>query len=405
MIIFQSILLALYSLWRNKLRSFLTMLGVVVGVFAVVTLLSIGVGLKDDVKNLIEGFGSNMVFVVAGKIDIKNPQVVTNPADFIAGDILTRKDVETIKGMLEVVNVSPLMLFPGVVKKDEKIAVATLVGAEPEITKVMETIKVEKGRMFDSSDFEKKVVVLGQAPAKDLFGDQNPLGKNIKINKDDFEVIGVFSEPKSAGALGGSEFETITVLPISTTEKIQGSLKIHRIVVKVKEGVEVKTAASAIEKKILDNHSGNEDFSVLTQEDILDLISKVLNLMTAAVSAIAAISLLVGGIGIMNIMLVTVTERTREIGLRKAVGATNQAILLQFLIEAGTVSGLGGVVGLALAIAGIQIIKLKTELVPVITPDAIGLAIVVSLGVGVLFGLLPALWASRKDPIEALRYE
>lgn len=404
MIILESIKMALRSIWANKARSFLTMLGIIIGISAVVVLISIGEGVKQDVTRQIYDLGSNLVIVLPGKVS-ESSGFDQNPANIIAGDILTKADLQKVKEHPEIIAASPLMIVSGGASFENKTSAGGIViGADEEMAQVT-ALKIELGRRILNSDLEQKVVVLGADPKKDLFEKENPLGKKIKIAKEEFEVIGTLQSAGQPGIFGHNEFDQFIEIPFSTAEKLAKKTQIHRIIAKVKEGADTKKVAADLKEQILVLHEGEDNFSVLTQEELLKLIGRLLNTLTAAVSAIAAISLLVGGIGIMNIMLVTVTERTREIGLRKAVGATKNAILFQFLIEAVVVSILGAAVAVGLAFLGTYLVDLKTNLQPVITLRAVLLAVGVGVAVGVVFGLFPAVRAAQKDPIEALRYE
>jgi len=402
----ESVKTALLSIWSNKIRSMLTVLGIVIGVASVTILVSLGQGLKDEVSGLIRGFGSNLMFVTAGKIDTKNPNSASssNPANFIAGDILTVKDIDAIKGVGGVTEVAPMALVPGVVTSEGKPVGATVTGTYPNFDEALEILKVSEGKMFESNA-AGHVVVIGPQVKKDVFGDAEAVGKTIEINKLPFTVVGVFGEVEASSIFGG-EFSSLAVVPFDTaTELNKGKVTINRIVVKAANDAKVSAVKEDVTKAILASHGGEDNFTVLTQDDILGLFDQFLSLATTLVSAIASISLIVGGIGIMNIMLVTVTERTKEIGLRKAVGATKLAIAQQFLVEAVFVTLLGGMIGLGISFVVGMVVAAKTPLTPSITPDVILIALSVSTVIGILFGLWPALRAAQKDPIEALRYE
>jgi putative ABC transport system permease protein len=385
----------------------LTVLGIVIGVASVTILVSLGQGLKDEVSSLIRGFGSNLMFVTAGKVideEGSSPTTAVNPANFTAGDILTLKDIDAIKKVDGVAEVAPMSLVPGAVTLDGKTASATLMGTFPNFDKALEVLKVSEGQMF-KTNADGKVIVIGPQVKTDLFGDTEAVGKTIQVNKEPFTVIGVFGKVE-ASSVFGSEFDSMTVVPFDTAVSLnKDQVNINRLVVKADNDAKVADVKAAVKKAILDSHDGEENFSVLTQDDILGLFDQFLSLATTLVSAIAAISLVVGGIGIMNIMLVTVTERTKEIGLRKAVGATKSAIALQFLVEAVFVTLLGGLIGLAISFGVGMIVAAKTPLTPSITPNVILTALSVSTVIGIIFGLWPALRAAQKDPIEALRYE
>ncbi len=394
------------SIWSNKVRSILTVLGVIIGVTSVCTLISIGQGLKNDVASLIQGLGSNVIVVISGKIDLDNTQTrQMNPASFVTENILTLNDVKTIEDISSIKVASPMTLVPGNIKYQEQESSPIITGVYANGLDAFEIVKINKGKMFKQNCTEK-VIVLGNAVKKQLFPDINPIGKEITLGKDHkFTVIGYLTNTTSSASFA-SEINNLALIPFNTaTELNKGNVKIFRIVAKAKSDADVNKTKKQIRKAILNNHDGEEDFTVLTQDNILDVFGQFLNLATALVSAIAAISLIVGGIGIMNIMLVTVTERTREIGLRKAVGATKLAILFQFLIEAIVITLLGGILGLTITFVATQIIANQTDLQPAITWNIILIAIGISMIIGVIFGLWPALRAANKDPIEALRYE
>lgn len=397
---------ALASIWSNKVRSLLTVLGVVIGVSSVTTLVSLGQGLKNDVSKLIQGFGSNVIVVVAGKIDTSSGSTAgSNPANFIAGDILTQRDTEDIKSKPEILAVSPLSPTVGSLRKNDKTAPTIVFGAYPDILQALEISKIEKGKMFERNNSGNEIV-LGPQAAESLFDSEDPIGKKVEYGKRELTVIGTLAKPKTTTVLGGGEMEQLSLIPFDTAKELnKDQTKILRIIAKAKDGADVKQVKNDINTIIKKNHDGEEDFTVLTQDDILDLFGQFLTLATTMVSAIAAISLIVGGIGIMNIMLVTVTERTKEIGLRKAVGATRLAIGFQFLVEAIVITLFGGIIGLAISFTVGAIVASQTPLTPAITPEVILTAVGISVVVGIIFGLWPALRAAKKDPIEALRYE
>ncbi|TAN57312.1 FtsX-like permease family protein [Patescibacteria group bacterium] len=403
--LWENIKLAFISIWSNKVRALLTMLGVIIGVFAVVELLAIGEGVKSFVTKEIEGLGSNLIAILPGKMESGQ----FNPSSGIGVSTLTNDDVRVLKEDVSSIEaVSPMMLISSPIKYGDKSAPSALVlGATPDIFKVRDT-KLDSGRVFEQKDEDEKerVIVLGYPIAQSIFGDENAIGKKVIIRGEEIEVIGVLEKPKqSASPFGGQSFDDAVYLPFSAGIELTNTEQVFRIVAKIKSDTDVKEAKEEIKKVILKNHKDSEDFTVFTQEDMVDLVGTILDVMRALLGALGAISLLVGGIGIMNIMLVSVTERTREIGIRKAIGASQLDILIQFLIESLILSLLGGGVGLGLSFGAAYIVKTKADFEPVITPEFIILAIAFSVLIGVIFGVAPAIRAARLDPIKALKYE
>lgn len=398
-----SIRTGLASLWSNKVRSLLNIVGVVIGVASVTILVSLSEGLKRDVSTIIQGLGTNVIALVSGKIEPGSGQTPTNPANFISGDILTFEDVEALEVHPEIEAVSPITVVSGSLRSGEKVTAPVIFAMYPNFLDLLTIYTLDKGRMYGPQD--EAVIVLGYQTARDLFGEGNPVGQTVTLGKTELTVVGSLAKVKASSFIG-TQYDSFGVIPFDTATKLnRGQVKIMRIFARARAGSRVEAVKEDIRRTILKAHDGEEDFSLLTQDDMLELFDTFLGLATTLVSAIAAISLIVGGIGIMNIMLVTVTERTREIGIRKAVGATKWAILVQFLTEAIIVTFIGALIGLAIAFLAGAVVAAKTELNPVITPQIILLAVGISVGIGLVFGLWPAARAANKDPIEALRYE
>lgn len=409
MIIIESIKLAFSAIWSHKSRSFLTILGIIIGITSVVMLLSLGEGVKNDVKKTVQGLGSNIAFVISGNIKIDGSGGmnggISNPANLISGDILKRTDVQAIKKIEGVQTAAAMTLVAGNVKRGEILAIATVAGVDVEMKDIFTGLDLQEGRFIQTTDQDKNVVVIGSSVKKALFSEENPLGQKINIGKEAMEVIGYLSLPKSSGALGSNELDSLVFMPFDTATRFnKNEEKIFRIGIKIADEYDIKEVAKAVEKDMLTRHS-KDDFSVFTQEDILNSLGSILNMLTLFISAIAAISLIVGGVGIMNIMLVSVTERTREIGLRKALGATNGAILLQFLIEAIILCLLAGILSILVVKLTNGVVENKVGIEPQITFFAWLLALGSSVAVGIVFGMLPAWRASQKNPIQALHYE
>ncbi|HLC99609.1 MAG TPA: ABC transporter permease [Patescibacteria group bacterium] len=401
----ENIKIAFAAIWANKVRAFLTMLGVIIGVFAVVELLAVGEGVKSVVSKEIEGLGSNVLVVISGKIT--NGQF--NAASSVGVSTLTVSDIEAVKKEVPHIDaVAPLMLISSPVKVGEKSSTTSLViGTTPDFFRARD-IKLDSGKTFttDEEQNRRRVAVIGYPISKTFFEDTNPIGKKILIRGEELEVIGVLAKPKeSASALGGPNFDDGVYLPFSTGEDLTKSSQVFRIIAKATSSEDIKTTKEDMRKTILKSHKDSEDFTVLTQEDLVGLIGTILDVMRALLGALGAISLVVGGIGIMNIMLVSVTERTREIGIRKAIGASSLDILTQFLIESLVLSLLGGVIAVGLSFGVAAIVSAQANFEPVITVPFIILAISFSLSIGIIFGVAPAIRAARLDPIKALKYE
>ncbi len=396
---------AFSSIWNNKVTSLLTILGVVIGVTSVIVLISLGQGLKNDVSSLIQGLGSNIMGVIGGKIDAASMQGggQVNPAQFIATDILTEKDLQTIQNTDGVQVAAPMSLVSSTIKYNEKIATPLIMGTTSQFIETVGILKLESGRVFDNNSGEKSIIIASNTKEA-LFGNNDPIGKRVMISDTGFTVVGLLKKP--SGSVIGGEYDNMTLIPFDAATALnKNQVKIYRIMVKAADNSDPKAVKETLTRSLLKNHNNEENFSVLTQDDLLGLFDQFLDLATTMVTAIAAISLIVGGIGIMNIMLITVTERTREIGLRKAVGASKSAIMTQFLVEATIITLLGGLLGLAISFAATYIIEAKSTLNPEITVSTIILSLGISTIIGILFGLWPALRAAQKDPIEALRRE
>lgn len=408
--IVESFRIAITALTANRLRSLLTMLGIIIGVGAVIALVSFGQGVEGYVKQTFQSLGSNLLFVFSqaprsGSLDVR---------------AMTNADAEAIANPLNVpsaARVAPqFSLFANIVFGKNSVAL-TISGVTPTYQDLREWYP-EAGRFIDQSDVDTdgRVAVLGQSPAQNLFAPGvDPVGQQIRINNIPFRVIGVMTA-KGGGAFGGNEDEALFI-PLSTAQTrlfqartSDGSYSVSLINVQAISEQRMQQAKAEIERLLRERHNiefaDDEDFGVITQDQILSVVGNITGLLTVFLALIAGISLLVGGIGIMNIMLVTVTERTREIGLRKAVGAQNNDILLQFMIESILLSVIGGAIGIMLGAAAAFIGgRLVPQLTLSVSPGSILLATGVSTLIGVFFGLYPASRAARLPPITALRYE
>lgn len=414
--IWENLKMAGRSITGNKLRTALTMLGIIIGVAAVVSINSLGLGLKQVVTKQVSDLGSNVLIVTSGKIGSSSSNGSKqsgnfNPASSLGTSTLTDVDVASIRASSHVSDVAPISIISGIVAQQQTPADgALIIATTPDYVKAFPNQKVERGRFIEAADQGKMLTVIGPETRDALFGkDADALGKTITIRGESFTVVGVMKagdQANGGGLGGGSTFSNSAFITTQTaTALTKSSLQIYRIAGQAKSQDQVQAAVDDINAALKQNHGGQVDFSVLTQKDILSTFDTILGALTTAISAIAAISLLVGGIGIMNIMLVSVTERTREVGLRKALGATSFMVLSQFLIEAVVLTVLGGLIGVGLAyVAGFGIDKLA-HITPVFDANTIILAFVISAGIGIVFGIAPAIKAARMKPIEALRYE
>ena len=390
----ESFRIALRALSANKVRSALTMLGVITGVAAVILLVSIGTGVQSQITSQISGLGSNLLFVIPGKIgngggpergagkqftldDVSYLQTRLGPGDTVipefAGAADLRRNNQTMNGTIAA--------------SDQNVADAAI-GT------------LQSGRWYGRGEVvgASRVAVIGSNVRDTLFPGQDPVGANLDINGQSFRVIGLLE--KKGGGLGGSQ-DNIVSIPITTAQQLLGTRDISELLVRVADQNNIDAAKALTEIALRPRYS--DQFTVFTQAQTLSLLGTILGTLTAMLAGLASISLLVGGIGIMNIMLVSVSERTREIGIRKAVGARTYDILSQFVIEAIVLSVVGGVVGILVGAGGS--LALRSVVATQVTWWAVTLAFFFSAAVGVFFGVYPAYRASRLDPIEALRYE
>lgn len=408
--IMTNVKMALSSLRTNKVRSALTMLGVVIGVSSVVLVVSIGEGVKNQVLGQINQLGSDVVSVRSGKAFEKDKNGRIKSFNFNAASgvsTLTEADLTAIKTIPGVVAISPNVALAGVASTYEfpDYSGANIMATTADIQQIIGK-KLEFGEFFNDQELDKKVVVIGSNVAADLFNEREPIGRIVTIRGQEFIVRGILAPVPESPINMGLNFNDVIYMPLGAGKVISGNnMQISEINIKVDNVKNVDKISETIRNTLLKNHSNQQDFTIVQQDEYLSAANQVFSILTAFISAVAAISLLVGGIGIMNIMLVGVSERTREIGVRKAVGATNQQILSQFLVEATVISVFGGIFGVLFALLAAYIIRVTTTVHPSVSIETIIIATGVSTVVGIIFGMAPAIQAARKDPIEALRHE
>jgi len=407
----ESVKIAFQSLAANKLRAFLTMLGIIIGVGAVVAMMSIGYGAQDSIISTVQDIGSNVIIVTPGNREEQNQQgfemMLGEDKDKESLKIDDVKEIE--KNATMITGAAPAILNSSVISYLNKSTIATIYASDEKAEGIY-NFKVESGRFYSSSDVKNasNVALIGQTVINKIFGKIDPLGKVIKIDGKNFTVIGTI-ESKGSDQFGNDQDNSLT-LPITTAQqKLYGIDYINMIIAQSTTEENIVKASDEIEKILRKARNlrpdEKNDFTVQNQTQLVNMLGTITSIFTITISSIAGIALLVGGIGIMNIMLVSVTERTREIGIRKAVGAKNKDILFQFLTESVVLSITGGIMGIVFAVLVSIILNRFTILSPSISSFPIILALTFSTVVGLFFGIYPAMRAARLNPIEALRYE
>ncbi|HRQ11804.1 MAG TPA: ABC transporter permease [Promineifilum sp.] len=409
----ENIRLAFSSLMANKLRAILTMLGIIIGVAAVITLVSVGEGVQAVVVSEFQGLGNNLLFVTPGRLDAGEFGHSRTRAELTNDDYLTLTDTFNVPNLARV---APIYDRPALITRGGNEVQVTVTGTTPDYTAVRDFHPV-LGDFFTEQDVTTaaRVAVLGQTVYESLFPDGDvPIGQTIRINNVNFRVIGLMEEK---GGSGFNDQDNTILVPLNTAQRRlfparrpDGKFRIDQIYAQVISEERQDAAITEMELALRQTRGiafrDEDDFTILSQSEIIGALGQITGVLTTFLGVIAGISLLVGGIGIMNIMLVSVTERTREIGLRKAVGARRSNILWQFLTEAVILSSIGGLIGLALGATGAWLISLLSDtLDATVAWNSVVLAILFSAAVGLFFGIYPATRAAALNPIDALRYE
>jgi len=411
---------AIRALSVNKLRAGLTMLGIIIGISAVITLVSVGEGVRQIVTDELQGIGSNLLFILPGDVGTASQggrsQFLrsANTSGLTYGDAMALNDPLNAP---DVLMAAPEFVATGRVIYGNKDVNTSINGVTPEYQQVR-NFYVLFGEFIEPDDLtsQARVAVLGQTVLEKLFPDgAYPIGQTIKINRVPFRVIGVMEEK---GGSGFSDEDDVVYIPITTAQTrlflgrdVSGEYSASIIYAQVVSEDRIEQAKEQVRAILRQRHNlifgdQEDDFTILTQADVLAVMGSLSTVLTLFLGLIATISLLVGGIGIMNIMLVSVTERTREIGIRKAVGAKRRDILMQFLLEAVVLSFVGGAIGIMFGVLGAVVIsRYVADLNTYISPNVIALATTFSIAVGLFFGIYPAMRAAQLNPIDALRYE
>ncbi len=393
---------AFTDLKRNKVRTFLTSLGIMIGVMSVVLLIGFGLGLKNYIKKQFESLGTNVIYIYPGRLLGEGGQI-NNSEGFGGGVEFTFKDLQGLSKIREAEYVVPIFIRSTIVKVRGETKFTDVYASSVDIFS-SRNLEAQYGRLFKRSDELKraKKAVIGPKIAADLFGDeQSALGKTIEFEKQRFEVIGVLVA-KGGGGFGGPSFDNFVYIPLETSYSFNPEKKIQSFLLSAKSEEDIPQLKAEIEKIMLRSYE-KDDFSIVEQTEILNIVSSIFQILNTILVAIGSISLIVGGIGIMNIMYASVTERIKEIGIRRAIGATKRDILLQFLTQSVMLSLFGGILGLVFSI--LIILGLQPFFPAALNLVSIIAALGISSAIGIFFGVFPAKKAADLSPIDAIRYE
>ena len=398
----EALALALEMLVANRVRSALTMLGVVIGVAAIILLVSLGEGATAYITNELTGLGTNLLIITPGKTQTSggfHPPIASTVRKLTYDDAVALRRRASL-----LTDAVPLVLGTGKIRYQGNSRHVSVVGVTPEFQRVR-NLYVEIGQFLGEEDVEgrRRVVVLGRTVKRELFGEENPLGRFVTLADSRYRVIGIMERK---GVSLGFDIDDLVFVPVKSAQDLFDTDRLLEILASVGSPDDIDRAIQQVRDILIRRHGNREDFTVISQGAILSAFTTILKILTAVLGGIAGISLVVGGIGIMNIMLVSVRERTREIGIRKAVGARRRDILGQFMIESIVLSTLGGLLGIIVGVGGAKGLSLFFTYLPTrVSMWAVLMAFGFSAAVGVFFGVYPARRAARLDPIQALRYE
>lgn len=402
-----NIQMAIASLRNARWRSGLTIFGVVVAVVPVLVIIGIGEGVKRQITSQIEVLGTDIITVrpgnfTAGAQPLEHINSLSGQTEYAP---LSYNDYQVIQGLESVDKAAPLSVIPGEITIQDEKTDANVFASTEDLPALLR-LNVQHGDFFTDKQYGQNAAVIGRGAAEDLFGEGVPLGRAFDFRDETFIVRGVLQRSSAVPFAATSDLNNAIIIPYNNAKELMSqNPAISQIIVRADERYTTEDTVRDITKHVRQSHGGEQDFSVVTQAENLRVVSNVMTLLTALVSGVAAIALLVSGISIMNIMLVSVTERMHEIGIRKAIGATKRQILDQFMIEAVLLSAAGGLIGVVVSYGIAAILRIFTPINPIITWEAAVLVFLLSVLVGMVFGSVPAIKAARKDPIEALRYE
>ena len=405
MLFSESFQMALTSLYANKMRSLLTMLGIIIGVSAVIALVSVGMGVRSNVTSSIASLGSNMLIVSPGASDRGGVRGAAGSKKTLKYD-----DAVAIREKIKNIDyVSPTVSSSYQVVYGNNNWNTSVQGVTPEFMSIR-SLSISNGAFIAANDMNKRsrVAVIGTTVAENLFDKENPVGKKIRINNQPYKIIGLL-ESKGQSSMGQDQDDMVYV-PITTAqERMLGITYVQSINIQVSDQSKMDQVQAEVETLLRTRHhlvgTKENDFRIRNLTSLMETVNQSTSMLTLLLGAIAGISLIVGGIGIMNIMMVSVTERTREIGIRKALGATFMNIMTQFLIESMVIGVIGGLIGIVIGCGLSKLIAVAGDFQTVITLTPIVISFVFSVGIGLFFGIYPARKAAKLDPIEALRYE